>query len=329
MAVGNGLARWNGVSLEPVSGAPPGNGINGYLFDFDSRAGAFGGKLFVGGNFSTAGDLATTCIAAFDGQVWSDLSGGIDLPLAVPQVQKLAVFEGDNGDEVWAAGLFGQAGANDDVNGFAKWDGASWTEPAALAPEASIIGLEATNLDGVAAGLDGPRLWLGGDFNSVDGLPDTLRIAGWDGTEFSALGTGTNNTVRAFAPFDDGNGVDLYVGGSFSMAGGVTVNRIARWDGAACRRWAPPASIKRSVVCTCTTTAAARLSLPPAPSPPPTARRSPASPAGTQSNGLDWAASISPPAASTPSRPSTTAKVRNWRSAANSPGRSDPVPTRW
>ena len=31
--------------------------------------------------------------------------------------------------------------------------------------------------------------------------------------------------------FDDGGGAALYVGGDFTSAGGVAVNRIARWDG--------------------------------------------------------------------------------------------------
>ena len=35
------------------------------------------------------------------------------------------------------------------------------------------------------------------------------------------------------AVYDDGAGPALYVGGDFYTAGGVTVNYIARWDGAA------------------------------------------------------------------------------------------------
>ena len=45
---------------------------------------------------------------------------------------------------------------------------------------------------------------------------------------------GTNNPARALAVFDDGRGAGpaLYVGGQFTSAGGVAVNRIAKWDGA-------------------------------------------------------------------------------------------------
>jgi trimeric autotransporter adhesin len=42
-----------------------------------------------------------------------------------------------------------------------------------------------------------------------------------------------NSSVTALAVFDDGSGPALYAGGAFTAAGGVTVNGIARWDGAA------------------------------------------------------------------------------------------------
>jgi hypothetical protein len=45
--------------------------------------------------------------------------------------------------------------------------------------------------------------------------------------------------VQAIAGFDDGNGPKVYVGGSFSGAGGQTVNGIATWDGSV---WAPVGS---------------------------------------------------------------------------------------
>ena len=44
-----------------------------------------------------------------------------------------------------------------------------------------------------------------------------------------ALGTGANDSVSAIAV----SGSDVYVGGSFTSAGGVTANHIAKWDGSA------------------------------------------------------------------------------------------------
>jgi hypothetical protein len=53
---------------------------------------------------------------------------------------------------------------------------------------------------------------------------------GWPG------GNGLNRVPYALAVFDDGGGPVLYAGGAFTMADGVAVDRIAKWDGTA---WAP------------------------------------------------------------------------------------------
>jgi len=57
------------------------------------------------------------------------------------------------------------------------------------------------------------------------------RVAKWNGTIWSALGTGMDGTVQAFAVYDDGSGPALYAGGNFETAGGVPVHGVARWDG--------------------------------------------------------------------------------------------------
>jgi hypothetical protein len=53
-------------------------------------------------------------------------------------------------------------------------------------------------------------------------------VARWDGTTWSPLGTGMNGVVRALAVDRSGN---LYAGGSFTTAGGVSASRIAKWNG--------------------------------------------------------------------------------------------------
>jgi trimeric autotransporter adhesin len=42
---------------------------------------------------------------------------------------------------------------------------------------------------------------------------------------------GVSSTVRAMVAFDDGSGLMLFVAGTFLEAGGVEVNRVARWNG--------------------------------------------------------------------------------------------------
>jgi hypothetical protein len=53
------------------------------------------------------------------------------------------------------------------------------------------------------------------------------RIAKWNGSSWSSLGTGVDGYVSALAM----SGPDLYAGGSFSTAGGSPANMIAKWNG--------------------------------------------------------------------------------------------------
>ncbi len=70
-------------------------------------------------------------------------------------------------------------------------------------------------------------IYIGGSFTAV-GSVVANRVARWDGTTWSALGAGVNNTVRALAI----SGADVYVGGDFNTAGGAPAIRVARWNGA-------------------------------------------------------------------------------------------------
>jgi hypothetical protein len=81
----------------------------------------------------------------------------------------------------------------------------------------------------------GPALYAGGWFTSAGGVAAN-RTAKWDGSSWSALGSGMNDVVHSLAAHDDGGGPALYAGGWFTSAGGVAANRIAKWDGFG---WAP------------------------------------------------------------------------------------------
>ncbi|QTA78941.1 Immunoglobulin-like fold-containing protein [Desulfonema limicola] len=73
------------------------------------------------------------------------------------------------------------------------------------------------------------NLYAGGDFMTAGGVSANY-IAQWNGSEWSALGTGMNTRVYALAVDSSGS---LYAGGSFTTAGGVSANYIAQWDGTA------------------------------------------------------------------------------------------------
>jgi hypothetical protein len=133
-------------------------------------------------------------------------------------VSALAVI----GTDLYAAGLFDSAGGAP-ANGIAKWDGSAWS---ALG---SGLGSFSPSLPYVnALTVIGTNLYAGGFFDTAGGaLAD--GIAKWDGSAWSALGSGVGLYVYALAA----SGTDLYAGGSFSFgaAGGVPARCIAKWDG--------------------------------------------------------------------------------------------------
>ncbi len=69
-------------------------------------------------------------------------------------------------------------------------------------------------------------IYVGGQFTTAGGVT-VNNIAKWDGTSWSALGTGTDGVVRTIAVRAN----NLYVGGTFVNAGGNVVNNIAMWNG--------------------------------------------------------------------------------------------------
>lgn len=74
--------------------------------------------------------------------------------------------------------------------------------------------------------VNGSDVYAGGYFTTAGGM-SANHIAKWNGSSWSALGSGMNDVV--FAIVVSGN--DVYAGGSFTMAGGVSANYIAKWNG--------------------------------------------------------------------------------------------------
>jgi hypothetical protein len=110
----------------------------------------------------------------------------------------------------------------------------TWTEGAFLPPGVTGDVRDAVVWDDGR----GPALYLAGDFFSSGGT-DTAMVARWDGQTWESLTSITGSQllgdqVRALAVFDDGGGPELYAGGTFHRAGGLTASNIAKWDG---RTW--------------------------------------------------------------------------------------------
>ena len=70
-------------------------------------------------------------------------------------------------------------------------------------------------------------LLAGGFFFHAGGVT-VNHVARWNGTSWSALGSGVNGRVSALTNLNNG---DLVAGGGFLYAGSVLVSNIARWNG--------------------------------------------------------------------------------------------------
>jgi hypothetical protein len=100
---GQGLSGINGVVLAMTVWDPDG-------------AGPKPGLLVAGGQFTVAGGVSASRIAAWDGNSWRALGSGMD-----DSVFALTVYDG----ELVAGGRFTTAGGLD-VSYIAAWDGNSW-----------------------------------------------------------------------------------------------------------------------------------------------------------------------------------------------------------
>jgi hypothetical protein len=74
--------------------------------------------------------------------------------------------------------------------------------------------------------VSGSTLYVGGDFTLAGGKA-AANIAQWNGSNWSALGSGVNGEVYALAVL----GTNLYAGGQFTTAGGKAAANIAQWNG--------------------------------------------------------------------------------------------------
>jgi hypothetical protein len=216
------LARWSSVGWSSVGGTDTWATISSLRVFDDGHSGAL---LYAGGSFTTIGGTAANRVARWNGSAWAALASGLN-----SSVTTLGVFENANGSELIATGGFTLA-SGVSASHIAKWNGLSWSAMG------SGIGNNPTDGFAVQSFDDGhgPRLFVGGDFQSVGGVP-ARRIAAWNGTAWSPVGEGLNSGVRALATFDDGHAMRLFAGGEFTHAGGFALKSIGEWNGAL---WSP------------------------------------------------------------------------------------------
>jgi hypothetical protein len=161
------------------------------------------GKLVLGGQFERAGRVAGVHVVAWNGSAYEALGNGISTNVTLV---------GTNAGTLYAVANVRRT--------LWRWDGASWVAVTTLAGSSQILAITSHLGD----------LYIGGTFTSVGGVAAT-NIARFDGSNWSAVGSGTTGTVNALASY----GGALYVGGAWLFGAGT--GALYSWNGST---WSAP-----------------------------------------------------------------------------------------
>jgi hypothetical protein len=227
------VARWNGANWSNVGGGT--NEIVYAFTVFDEDAGGPNPPvLYAGGEFTTAGGVPANFVARWNGSSWSALGAGVSGGITF--VSALRFYDADgsglNPPALFVGGEFTSAGGVS-ANNIARWNLSNGTWSALGSGTSGFVD-EIAVFDEDGAGPNLPMLFAVGAFSSAGGVT-VNGIGRWNGTSWSALGTGLNCPAFSSAVFDeDGAGASppaLFACGCFTAAGGMAANHIARWNG--------------------------------------------------------------------------------------------------
>jgi hypothetical protein len=211
----NNIASWNGSAWSDLYG-PSAAGTSGPVLDltYDTA----NNVLFAGQIGQQAGGTDALYASKWDGSNWGPVYGS-DLNDRVTAI----AYEPIN-NYLYVGGWMTSAGVVP-VNYMARLYNPSNATSNWLAMGSGITGGSG---DISAFATAGTNLYVGGNFTDAGGTT-VSNIAVWDGSAWSAVDSGVNNSTYGLA-YDASSG-NLYVGGNFTTAGGSTANYIAIWDG--------------------------------------------------------------------------------------------------
>jgi hypothetical protein len=215
-----GIAKWNGVTWDSVGGA----GLNLSAGFTGSALNVYNGKLYIGGNFYQASGVHASCIASWDGNNWDS----VGVNHAGIAWQSLATYDNK---------LYGGGGMminySPNMIYFGSWNDTTWS---------SVNG----GLNYIPAALTeyNNELYTAGDFDTAGNI-QSYGIARWNNSTWDSVGSGLDlfhihqDTITIFSdtmyiPLEHiivmcTYNNELYVGGTFTMIGGINASCIARW----------------------------------------------------------------------------------------------------
>ena len=207
----NRVARWTGNKWEPLNG-----GVNNraYAVMLD------GEKVYVAGDFSMAGDVVTYRTVSWSGGQWQRFGPEWNNRVYALEKSQAGIFVG---------GMFSSGGKTSRSAYFSFYDGSGWPD----------TGVNLNNWVHTVKVI-GDDFYVGGWFDWATNPDGTVvkaeRIAKWDGTTWSALGTGVSGTIIPSVYTIENIDGQIYAGGNFLAAGKASSRYVARWDG---KEWHP------------------------------------------------------------------------------------------
>jgi hypothetical protein len=179
----NDIARWNETT---DAWEPLGSGMTG---GYVQALKEYNGYLYAGGSFTSAGGVSTGGLARWNGSSWSQVGG-----FFLGNVYALEVYNG----RLVIGGEYPGINSSPDL---AQYDGLFYYT----------FSTGGTNSPVRALVANGTRLYVGGQFGSIGGVP-VNRIGYWDGS-WHDTHYGTNNNVYALGAYNN----EVEVGGVFSL----------------------------------------------------------------------------------------------------------------
>jgi hypothetical protein len=198
-ATANNIAAWTGTSWQSL-----GLGMNGPI----SSLQVYNNELYAGGLFTMAGGSPITCIAKWDNFSWSQVGNGI-----TDSVTCMEVFNG----ELYVATMNSK---------LYKWDGSTWTLMTTVTHSTGNAYIHCMkNFNN--------QLYVGGDFETINGNSLITDLASYDGTNWSDVGqasfTGNWSSLGVYGLV--GSGGTLFITGTFEYLNSIFVNSVAAWNG--------------------------------------------------------------------------------------------------
>ncbi|HWY97514.1 MAG TPA: T9SS type A sorting domain-containing protein [Bacteroidia bacterium] len=259
-----GITRWDGVKWDSLGAGIDGlDTLNAYSQNTLAII-TYRNKLYVGGAFSSLGNIKAPSIGTWNKSVWDSLPIQPFKKYSKGEIISMDVINnklyiGGSFDTVAGFPCIGLAQWNDTnwsslnfpnfidfnyISSICEYKGSIYTggEFYGNTPTDSlhhILRLDSTGWHSVGGGIKGSaddiwsmviyngELYVAGEFLKSEGNAGN-NIQRWNGTTWNDVGGGTDTQVEHLLVY---NG-KLYAMGAFHIAGGIPASSIAEWDGA-------------------------------------------------------------------------------------------------